>query len=344
MDGLYLVVTSFADMTTERLAEVARAFDRHPNLCPLRVGGDPARIKVEPSLEAVLAKQGLPVDWLTVRRNGRFPDFESGQLSLYPGRGGWLTGPLGDDPPEYLLTGHEISQYWLASTVEPAGVSEDAVLLFEDLVAAMDPAFACVATHRVSSVIRFRLPDVGWLNYLGPSFVRAHPDLSAISGARVTLNGGVLFRVGEQPGRDTSTAGLIRAQLEAVLGSQAFNWDQRTQNPGLPTPEEHVAASPGTGEMPWVAWLAKKAGHDREMKHVKARQRLLIALEARGAEPSLAQTPVEWSTSMDLTDWQALAQHLSRKLGGDLASPVGRALIAVIASAPAGDQGELLLT
>ena len=58
MDGLYLVLRSFADMTMDRARAVGRAFDAHPLLRPVKVGGDPARIGVGPSLEAFASIKG----------------------------------------------------------------------------------------------------------------------------------------------------------------------------------------------------------------------------------------------------------------------------------------------
>lgn len=94
--------------------------------------------------------------------------------------------------------------------------------------------------------------------------------------------------------------------------------------------------------MPWVAWLAKEAGEDREKKHAGARKRLAKALAER-AEPALAADAVEWSTSFDLTDWQDFAKYLTRKLRGDLSTAVGKAAIAVIITAPVDDEGSVLL-
>jgi hypothetical protein len=48
--GLTLHLDSFADMTLDRAVGVARVFDAHPHLRPLKVGGDPARITVGDSL------------------------------------------------------------------------------------------------------------------------------------------------------------------------------------------------------------------------------------------------------------------------------------------------------
>src|SRR5918994_6743756 len=104
MDGLYLVLRSFADMTVDRARAVGRAFDAHPLLRPVKVGGDPARIGVDPSMEALIAKQGLPVKWQTVRRNEKGPEFEGGEIDLLPGCGNWI-GTQNNGEWDYFLTG-----------------------------------------------------------------------------------------------------------------------------------------------------------------------------------------------------------------------------------------------
>ena len=108
VDCLDLAIRSFAEMSTERALAVARVFDAYPYLRPRRVGGDPARIKVEPSMEAVVEAAGLPIEWLTVRRN-EGSAFEGGQIDLFPGREGW-TGEQEDGDWTYSLTGHSIEQ------------------------------------------------------------------------------------------------------------------------------------------------------------------------------------------------------------------------------------------
>ena len=149
VDGLYLVLRSFADMTLDRARAVGRAFDGHSLLRPVKVGGDPARIGVGSSMEALIAKQGLPVDWLTVRRNGKWPDFESGEVQLLPGRGSW-TGIQKNGEWEYLLAGHKVEQYWLATTLTETGAVAAAASLFEDLAVAMDAAYGYLGGVRRS--------------------------------------------------------------------------------------------------------------------------------------------------------------------------------------------------
>jgi hypothetical protein len=341
VEGLYLRLDSFADMTMDRAVAIARAFDAHPYLRPLKVGGDPARIKVEPTMEALVVKQGLPIEWLTVRLNARFPDFELGQIELYTGRGGWIGSRRGGEW-EYSLAGHDVEQHWLAATMsEPAAVDE-AAALFEELVIAADAAYACAASDTwkiFNGSIKFGLPGVFWLNYFGPAFLTARPRLATIGGARTLPTGGVLVRTTVLPWQPAED-GTPASELRAILGEQAF---QRVQdNPSVPSAEEHVAASPGTTEMPWVAWLAAKATTDRATKHASARRRLATALEGR-REPVLGADAVEWSTSFDLPDWQDFARYLTRKLRGDFSTALGRAAIAVITTAPVEQEDSLLL-
>jgi hypothetical protein len=64
-----------------------------------------------------------------------------------------------------------------------------------------------------------------------------------------------------------------------------------------------------------------------------APKRLQTALDKRGPVPDRTDD-VEWSTSVDADDLPRLARHLSRTLGGDFSSAVGKAMFVVIASAP----------
>jgi len=345
MVGLYLVICSFADMTLDRALAIARVFDAHPGFRPVKVGGDPARIKVEPSMEALVLKQGVPISWLTVRRGGQ--NFEGGDISLCCGRGAFVGIPDGDGGFRYSLIGHRVEQYWLADILsEPAAV-EEVTALFEELVIASDAAYGCVATdtggYPPKPYLKFSLPGVYWLNYFGPAFLSAHPELGAVSGARMLPTGGSLVRTTDQAAQAVGY-GIPAWQepLRAILGEQAFRGQDGDSNPYLPSIEEHVAASPGTMEMPWVARQAKRTGEDQAKKHASARKRLARALEGR-AEPVLGADAVEWSTSFDLPDWQDFAKYLTRKLRGDFSTAIGKAVLAVIATAPIDQEDSILL-
>jgi hypothetical protein len=331
-------------MTQERALAVARAFDSSPHLRPLRVGGDPARIRVDPSLESVVA-QHQPIDWLTVRRDERGGAFEGGRLQLLPGRGAWR-GRHEDGEWRYSLTGHSIEQTWLADTVAEPGAVAAVANLFEELVVAADAAWGCVLPWAwwpspLYTYASAQLPGVFWLNYFGPAFVHAHPELADVTGARVLETGGVLVRTTDEPWQPyEDDAPAWQAEVRTVLGDKAFEW--QADNPALPSVGEHVAASPGTREMPWVASLARKAAVDRTRKHAAALKRLAKVREVRD-EPALAEDSVEWSTSLDLDDWNGFAQRLTRRLRGELATALGRAVIAVVATAPAGTGGSINL-
>lgn len=345
MDGLCLAVRSFADITMDRALAVARAFDAHPSLRPMKVGGDPARIKVDPTMEALFAKQGLPIEWQTVRLDGTYPSFEGGEIALFNGRGGWI-GAIQAGQWHYSLTGHVVEQHWLpVTTGEPAAVDEIAAL-FEELVIAMDAAYGYVASDTWqprphAGNIEAGLPGVFWLNYFGPAFVAARPNLGTAPGARTLPTGGISVRTTKQPWQPFER-GIApwQANLRTILGEQAFQ--TLSPNPSLPTAGQHVAASPGTTEMPWITWLAKNSTEDRRKKHASAQARLAKSLAGR-AEPALAADAVEWSTSFDLPDWQDFAKYLTRRLRGDLSTAVGKATIATITTAPVDDKGSVLL-
>lgn len=334
-------------MTEGRVLGVARAFDAHAYLRPGRVGGDPARIKVDPSMEAVLAAQGLPIEWLTVRRNERDGAFEGGEIELLPGRGSWIGEYNANGDLHFSLIGHKIEQTWLADTLEakPDAV-EDAASLFEELVVAADAAWGCVLPWAwwpfpLNTTIDAALPGIFWLNYFGPAFVARYPSLTDIPGARTLDTGGVLVRTADEPWQPYEKGiPSWQAELRALFGEQAFKW--KRPNPALPTAEDHVAASPGDMEMPWVGWLAEKAAADRGKKHSAALKRLAKATDAR-TEPTLPEDAVEWSTSLDLDEWREFSEYLTRKLRGDLATAVGKAAIAVITTAPLDEEDNLRL-
>jgi hypothetical protein len=347
VDGLYLALRSYADMDDERARAVGRAFDSRPLLRPLKVGRDPARIKVGNSLEARIAERGLPLEWLTVRRSGRWPDFEGGEMNLMPGRGGWTGTPTDDGGWGYLLTGHSVLQHWLRATMaEPEAVTQ-AAGLFEDLAVAMEAAYGYVVAEArrpggVSSHATRQLPGVFWLNYFGPAFLERHPRLAAATGARMLPSGGVLVRTTDLPWQPIVDAvPEWQHELRAILGEVAFQVHH--PNPGLPTVEQHLAAAPGASEMPWEEWQRRKASDQRAKRYAAARRRLATGLQER-PEPVLPGDAIEWSTSIDLPDWPDFVKHVTRRLGGELRSAVGKAALAVVATAPLDEEDGVVLT
>jgi hypothetical protein len=53
--------------------------------------------------------------------------------------------------------------------------------------------------------------------------------------------------------------------------------------------------------------------------------------------PSVTRA-AEWSTSFDVEDWRSFGRRAFRRLGGDLAGGLGRALVDEIATAPVGTE------
>ncbi|MBO9554895.1 hypothetical protein [Cellulomonas sp.] len=342
MDGLLLAITSFADMTPDRASAVGRAFDAHPLLRPVKVGGDPARIRVDDSMERTLHEHGLPVEWLTVRRDGRWPDFEGGRITLLPGRGSW-SGSQEDGRWEYSLDGHEVSQHWLSGTLAAPGALAEAAGLLEDLVVAMDAAYGYVTpfARLPRGPIVNQLPGVFWLNYFGPAFLAGRPGLRDVRGARELATGGVLVRTADGPSPVADGSSDPRAELRELFGPDAFEF--RRPQPALPTAEDHVAVSPGTQEMPWEPWLRDKRVEDLAKRHAAARRRLATALERRPVAVVVPDDALEWSTSFDLPDWDRFAAHLARALRGDLSGAIGKALVTVVATAPLDEQDHVVL-
>ncbi|GIG21588.1 hypothetical protein Cch01nite_23120 [Cellulomonas chitinilytica] len=343
MDQLRLSIVSFADMTAERAAAVGRAYDAHPALRPTKVGGDPARIVVAPSMEQVITAHGLPVEWLTVRRQGRWPDFEGGQIDLLPGRGGYSGNKMSGEW-EFSLWGHAVQQDWLRTLLDEPGAVDDAAALVEDLVVAIDAAYGRlgVAVRTPRGSIDRILPGVFWLNYFGPAFVAARPGLRGVRGARELASGGVLVRTTDDPWQP-SADGVPgwQAELRELFGAEAFEF--RDPHPALPSVADHVAAAPGTQEMPWERWLDEQQAKDDARKHAGARRRLAAALARRSAPVDLPPDAVEWSTSFDAADWDDFATYLTRTLRGDLSAAIGRAVRAVVATAPLDQEDGVVL-
>ena len=205
-------------------------------------------------------------------------------------------------------------------TLEAPGALEEVAAFFEELVVATDAAYGCVVPRGwcrrgIYTAVAANLPGVFWLNYFGPAFLRTRPGLAGVTGARMLATGGVLVRTTDDPWQPYEDGvPTWQTEVREIFGATAFKWVR--PNPALPDIDEHVAASPGTMEMPWVAWEAKKAADDRAKKYTAARKRLAKAVEGRTV-PTLGGNLVEWSTSFDLDDWPRFAD------GGQQILPIG---------------------
>jgi len=335
---LDLEVQSVAEKDLERAAAVGRAFDEDPDLRPRRVGGDPARLKVEGSLEDLIRQAGIPIRWLTVRVNTR-QEFEGGDIELYRGRGGYIGWPQPDGTQAFTLVPHKVTHGVLRSWADAEADRLDRVAaLFGRLCDALDAGYGVITLlDRMRHVLPMEMGvgEVGWLNFFGPAFVERFPRLTALG--TPSPNGGVIVRVAERPW-DVSDAG--RQPVIDALGPDAFlrSWGAHTpRGVHVPSYEDHMRFSPGTMEMPWVRGEAErasaKAERARERRYASARKRRVKAQESRAELPPVART-TEWSTSLDAGDWRSFGRRLFRRLGGELAGPLGGALLEEIASAP----------
>ena len=144
--ALLLQVESVADMDLNRAMAVGRAFDEDPDLRPLRVGGDPARIRVEPGLEALIQRSGLPLDWLTERTKTR-TEFEGGEISLRLGRGGYTGWPSDNREWKYVLIPHKVQLDYLRSWTDSEHDCLDRIAaLFGRLCEALDACYGIATT------------------------------------------------------------------------------------------------------------------------------------------------------------------------------------------------------
>lgn len=339
---LLLEIESVADMDLERAAAVGRAFDADPELRPVRVGGDPARIKVEDSLEGLIRRTGLPIDWLTVRTNSRREGFEGGEIVLRHGRGGFTTGwPDEDGTTRYLLIPHRVTADFLRGWIDAGDDRLDRVAaLFGRLCDALDACYGIgtlLPRRRGLPPSDVELGDVGWLNFFGPAFVERWPLLAdpPLAGRRAD-NGGVIIRIADSP---WSIDAQAKQPVMDAIGHEAFEEGPRPireRGVLVPSYEDHMRFSPGTDEMPWVPWLRDRdQARDeasRKRRHASARKRRLAA--APDDQRPAVTREAEWSTSLDVDDWRAFGAALFRELGGELRGPLGKAIVDEAASAP----------
>jgi hypothetical protein len=339
LPDLRLHIESVTDMDLERATAVGRAYDADPELRPTRVGGDPARIKVESTLEDLIRRTGLPIGWLTVRVNTR-DTYEGGEMAMSPGRGRY-SGRVDRDPPTFVLVPHTISHGVLRTwaDAEPGRVDRIA-RLFERLCEAMDACYGVamrVPRKRFLPPGDVGLGEIGWVNYFGPAFLERWPALAS-TGLQTTPigNGGVVIRIASAPwDLDES----MRQPVLDAIGPDALLTDWGPDTPRgvhVPSYEDHMRFSPGTMEMPWVKGeeerASARAAVTRERSYARARKRRLAAAE--GAAVTEVPRTAEWSASFDADDWRSFGRRAFRRLGEGLAGPLGRALLEEIAAAP----------
>jgi hypothetical protein len=341
LSELLLEIESVADMDLDRAAAVGRAFDADPELLPVRVGGDPARIKVEGSLEELIRRTALPISWLTQRVNTR-QEFEGGEIVLRPGRGGYIGWPEPDGTRTFQLVPNKVTVDFLRSWLDAGADHLDRVAaLFGRLSEAIDGCYG-IATllprRRRIPPVDVGLGDVGWLNYFGPAFVERFPRLAdTIAQTTRLANGGLVIRIAATPWEVDDDA---RRPVVEAIGDDAFitAWGPEVQRGiHVPSYEDHMRHSPGTTEMPWVRGeierAAAKSERTRERRYARVRRQREAAVAER-RDPGEVPHENEWSTSFDADDWRSFGRRLFRRLGGELAGPLGKALLEEIASAP----------
>jgi len=338
---LLLEIESVTDMDLERAAAVGRAYDADPELRPVRVGGDPARTKVEGSMEALIRRTALPISWLTQRVNTR-QEFEGGEIVLRPGRGGYMAWDEADGSRRFLLAPNKVDHGVLRSWADGERGRLDRVAdLFTRLCEAIDACYGTATLlprKRALPPADMGLGDIGWLNFFGPAFVERWPALES-TGLPTTkvANGGVVIRIADEPWAIDDAA--RQPVIDAVgWGALLRSWGPSTpRGIHVPSYEDHMRHSPGTMEMPWVRGEIERAAaqseRTRERRYARVRRQREAAMAER-RDPGEVLRENEWSTSFDADDWRSFGRRLFRRLGGELAGPVGKALLEEIASAP----------
>jgi hypothetical protein len=345
-------VYSFADFTHERAVAVGAAFDGYPSLRPTKVGGDPARIPVGDSMAALIERSRMPIDWLTVRGSRNQVDY--GEFNLRPGRGSYSGTPEGDGW-HYSLYGHSVEFSFDEAIPRPDSFVADLEGLFSDLAVAMDGCYGFVVgaeewqrhnRWRLKSgspfpVVVRQLPNVFWLNYFGRAFLNRWPGLVDVPGARLLDNRGVVIKTTPDPwpaepaDRGPYDAPWKAATL-AVTGTDAFMATHAWPDKGLyvPTVDEHLAACPGTMEMPWERKQQEDNEKRRARRHARAHEQRIELAAQRGAPPTLPADATEWSANFDTEDWLEFHRKLKRRLRGDLSDRLGTVLEREIQTAP----------
>ena len=90
--------------------------------------------------------------------------------------------------------------------------------------------------------------------------------------------------------------------------------------------------------MPWERFDYERAERERQRKYIRAQQRRLKEQASLATTQPLPIDAVEWSETFDAEYWPDFFEPLRKRLKGELAGPLGRALIAELTSAP--DQAE----
>jgi hypothetical protein len=358
-DALMLYVYSVADFdAVDRVALICAVMDDFPELRPRKCGPrDPPRIKVT-TMGAALVQVERPFWYLLVR--AAEPTYEGGELDIGRGRGGYLSTRAGNDAANFTLVPHKFNlsydRHWFDAPHRYVMVAE----FFRRMCEAMDAFYgfacsealwlarrACMPSGRAGlfAQVDRELPDVMWLNYFGPSWLKRTDHMLGLGYDQTrTRNGGVVLQTTEKPFVFERDAHPMlgypwKQPLIDALGKDTFKWSEQVQAASghlVPSWEEHFAASPGTNEMPWANWKGDEAERKR------AAREKTFPRKARAAEQlvrdRVTTPPVrgheEFSTNFDAADFRRFFQALAKRVGGDLAGKLGIVLLAEIASAP----------
>lgn len=354
-----LDVYSVADFdAVDRVALICAVMDDFPELRPRKCGPrDPPRIKVT-TMGAALAQAERPL-WYLLERAAE-PTYEGGELGIGRGRGGYLWTRVDKNAVTFTLLPHKFSfsydRYWFDTPHRYVMVAE----FFRRMCEAMDAFYgfacsqelwlarrACMPTGRgrLFAQVDRELPDVMWLNYFGPSWLRRTDRMLGLGYDQTrTSNGGVVLQTTETPFVFEPEAHPIlgypwKQPLMDALGKDTFKWSEQVQAaPGqlVPSWEEHFAASPGTSEMPWANWKGDEAERKRAAREKtfprKARATEQLVRDRVTTPPVRGHE--EFSTNFDADEFRQFFRVLAKRVGGDLAGKLGTVLLAEIASAP----------
>ncbi len=280
-EDLEFGLSSVAEMTLERAVKVGEAFDRYPDLRPLKVGGDPARIRVGDSMTDVIRRAGLPIDWGTVRDKGRRPDlkdYETGEIYLHAVP--WYLEASEGFESEDSIDGewvgpatHKVSGSFNAATMNDPDRVEQVLGLFTDLAVTLDVMYGLLSGPSSplasGAPLAVQLPGIYWVQVFGPAFVQRWPDLSDVDGARTLESGAVLIQTTPTPwGQTRPGPGRLDAPwmqpILDVLGTDPFTQPYGFVSDGraVPSEKDHVAAAPRNTPKPSIQEL--KLAYERQ--------------------------------------------------------------------------------
>lgn len=309
---LAIWIQSNRELTEQALLGVGRAYDRHPELRPNKVGdSEPFRTRVKDSMASLLEAYTLPLSLLGVSKNTFLKmEFSTSRAALEQGLASaaitnslFMKVELGASP--------SMSQF------------DDVALLFRELCAAVAADIGYAMTFqdwlteqsRAPAEFLNRMPNahegvlgIVWMHYFGRDYVSEFPELGKIDSAAFDATGGLSLQLSRNARSYLAEKNDCRNPAADALAkmeeSGLFAWTKETR--GVPGTVPGVR---GGGPEPEATDSHKETSLDCD--------RVDNALmEDSAVRPSFQlediQSYASWSTTMDvdgfLECWSDAAQ------------------------------------